>query len=466
MSGKLQKSVKQLDVLFLAVGALIGFAVFVLPGDAFLIKSGPWGAWIGVGVGAILTIIVAYSYGYLIKKYPLCGGSFTFTILAFKGESRKKHAFISAWFLLIAYVALLCINGAGCGLVVRYIFPGVFSQTLLYQVAGWDVYLGEILVSVITIAFFGIVNMKGMKTSTLVQNAVVCILLGSFLIVLSITLLGGVDLANFSPAYPSGKTSLSSILSIVCLSPFLFMGYDVIPQAAEEYRFSPKQAMALMVISILIAAFVLSGLTFISASVIPWTEMISAKHFWGVGWAVETIAGRAGLLILGAGMICGIFSGINAFYTTASRVLLAMARADAMPAVFGDIDPKHGTPKKAILAIMLVSLISPFFGRQIIIWIVDMVAAGMAITYAYSTISAALIAKEEDDKFAYGMSIAGFIISLFFLGLQIIPGAPGFLPTPSLIILVVWCVLGIILYLYKRKEYNSSDKIDTLLNAI
>lgn len=463
MAGKLKKTIFPVDALFMAVGAIIGFAVFMLPGESFLIKGGPLGTWIGLAIGAVATMIVAYSYGYLIKRYPICGGSFTFTLIAFPDKYKKPHAFVSAWFLAIAYISLLCVNAVGAGLVMRYIFPGVFSGPMIYQIAGWNVYLGELIIAIIVAVIFAVVNLRGMNTTKWAQNAIVLVLLGSFLIVLSMTLIKGVDYSNFAPAFPDGVPPISAILAIACMCPFLFMGYDVIPQAAEEYKFSSKQAYMLMCGSIIISAFVYGGNTFISASFMPWQEMILHQNSWNVGWAVEEITGRLGLYILGTGMMCGIFSGINSFYTTASRVFLAMARADALPEWFGKIDDKSSIPGNAVKFILVIALFSPFLGRSVILWIVDMLSVGMAITYGYSALSAAIIAKKHNDTIPMVVAIAGFVISVFFIVMQLIPGSPAFLPVPSLIILGLWSFIGIGFYIYQRKKYLASEAIYDIL---
>ena len=49
---------------------------FVLPGTAFLPKAGPLGTTVGMLIGALLIIVIAVSYGYLINKFPISGGEF------------------------------------------------------------------------------------------------------------------------------------------------------------------------------------------------------------------------------------------------------------------------------------------------------------------------------------------------------------------------------------------------------
>ena len=66
---KLKKVMRPIDVWGLALGAIIGWGCFVLPGTAFLPKAGPAGTAAGMLIGALLIIVIAVSYGYLIRKW-------------------------------------------------------------------------------------------------------------------------------------------------------------------------------------------------------------------------------------------------------------------------------------------------------------------------------------------------------------------------------------------------------------
>lgn len=63
-----------LGVWALALGAMIGWGCFVMPGDTLLPDAGPIGASIGLALGAAMIILISFSYSYLISKYPVAGG--------------------------------------------------------------------------------------------------------------------------------------------------------------------------------------------------------------------------------------------------------------------------------------------------------------------------------------------------------------------------------------------------------
>ena len=144
---------------------------------------------------------------------------------------------------------------------------------------------------------------------------------------------------------------------------------------------------------------------------------------------------------------------MNAFYISPSRLMYAMAKEGSLPAWFGHLSPKYGTPKKAILFTMCASLFAPWFGREILLWIVDMTSVGAAIVFAYTTASAAILAKRNNDMKQMLTGITVCIFSLFFLSLLIIPGMPGYLSFQSRVVLLVWILIGVLFYLKIRKTY-------------
>ena len=76
---KLEKKLSPLNVWSLALGCIIGWGAFVMPGNTFLGKAGPLGTAIAMGIAALIMIIIAFNYNFMISKYPVAGGEFTYT---------------------------------------------------------------------------------------------------------------------------------------------------------------------------------------------------------------------------------------------------------------------------------------------------------------------------------------------------------------------------------------------------
>ena len=448
-NGHFKKAMRPIDVWGLALGAIIGWGCFVLPGNAFLPKAGPLGAAAGMLIGALLIVVISLSYGYLIRKFPVSGGEFIYT----KEAIGKRNAFVCGWGMILAYWSLIPLNATALALISRYLFPGVIQWGLLYQVAGWDVYAGEVILASAFIIIMAIINIRGIKQAAWLQTAIALTLVGCICL-LTFYIMGTCDWSNLAPGFPDGRRWWTGVFSIVAMAPWAFIGFDCIPQSAEEYNFSHKKSTGIMVSAILVAAILYIAVCSLTAAGLePWQELLAQRNNWPTGYVVRNTVGLVGLVILGIAMFCAVVSGMNAFYISTSRLMYAMAVEGSLPKWFGRISPKFGTPANAIIFTMFASLFAPWFGREILLWIVDMTSVGAAIVFAYTTASAAIIAKRQGHRGQVWLGVLGCLISIFFLALLLVPGMPGYLSFQSRVVLVAWIIIGLLFYLNIRKTY-------------
>ena len=126
---QLEKKLSPVNVWSLALGCIIGWGAFVMPGNTFLGKAGPLGTAIAMAIAAVIMCIIANNYHFMINKYPVAGGEFTYTNMAF-GE---RHAFICSWFLGLSYLAIVPLNATALALIGRNLMKNVFSGGLPLQ---------------------------------------------------------------------------------------------------------------------------------------------------------------------------------------------------------------------------------------------------------------------------------------------------------------------------------------------
>lgn len=219
-----------------------------MPGNTFLGKAGPLGTAIAMGIAALIMIIIAFNYNFMINKYPVAGGEFTYTQQAF-GE---KHAFVCSWFLGLSYLAIVPLNATALALIGRNLMNNVFQIGFHYTVAGYDIYFGEILLAVVALLLFAFLSIRGVKFTGVFQTGLVFALVGGVLIITVAALVNpNVSFSNLSPGFYPGNVSIAGILAVVAVAPWAFVGFDTIPQAAEEFKFSTKKTKTLMILSIL-----------------------------------------------------------------------------------------------------------------------------------------------------------------------------------------------------------------------
>ncbi len=173
-----------------------------------------------------------------------------------------------------------------------------------------------------------------------------------------------------------------------------------------------------------------------------------------VFYAANQLLGSFGVLVLGLSVTGAILSGIVDFYMASTRLLFSMANHKVIPNWFGKLHPEYKTPANAILFVLAISCIAPFFGRKALGWLVDMSSVGAAIGYGYTCV-ASLYYQRQEKRLSPGLrgaSVIGIACSCIFVVLLLVPirmfgCSPG---TESWVCLIVWTLMGIVFYAKKK----------------
>lgn len=459
---ELNKTLKPHWVWAIALGSAIGWGAFIQPVD-WMASAGPLGVIIGFVIGAMLMMLIAVSYGFLIRSFPVSGGEFAYAFISLG----RTHAFISGWFLTLGYICIVALNASAFALMFKYVFPSIIEHFHLYSIAGWEVFGMEIIIASLGLIVFGYLNVKGTGISGGTQFIFALVMVVS---VILLTLFVGIQptagLSNIQPYFPSNTTAFAAIISIVAIAPWAYVGFDAVPQAAEEFDFPARKAFGLIIFALLAAAVIYSLMIIATSMAGPWEEAVAENHIWGTGVIVESLLGNLGLAILVIALTMGIFTGLNGFILASSRLLFAMARAKILPESFGRLHSKHNTPHIAIIFTVAVSAVAPWFGREALVWVVDMSSIGVSIAYFYTCYTSFYLFRWSNTDITNAsiqmvsplkklISLIGIIASVTFIFLLLIPASPAFMGRESIIALIVWIVLGFVFYLFKRKEYQA-----------
>jgi|SRR5690625_86024 len=236
---KLNKTMKPHWIWAIALGSAIGWGAFVQP-FSWMKTAGPIGVIIGFSIGALLMMLIAVSYGFLIKSFPVSGGEFAYAYISLG----RTHAFISGWFLTLGYICIVALNASAVSLMFKYIFPTLIENFSLYTIAGWEVYAMEIIIATLILIVFGYLNLKGTSISGRVQFIFALIMVvGVVLLTVLIGILPSAGLENIKSYFPTNTTALAAIISIVAIAPWAFVGFDVVTQAAEKFDFPAKKGI-------------------------------------------------------------------------------------------------------------------------------------------------------------------------------------------------------------------------------
>ncbi len=433
----MQKKLGGSEVFAILLGAIIGWGSFMLPGTKFLFNSGVINTSIGLFCGTMAIIVIERSYFHMLRQDIDEGGEFSYVFI-FMG---KKHSFIVGWFLFLAYLSLVPLNATAFPLVIDKLFPNALNFGYLYTVAGDPIYIGEVLVSTLIVLFFTILNLRGIKQSGNVQVVIVAaLIIGVFAV--AIGMLFNSDLNAFHDNYVANyRFDIAQVLEVVAITPFLFIGFDAVPQLVKDMSIDRKKASRMAVASLLfgMSCYILLNLS--TGLAYGPEEAISLD--WALGSGVLINLGLIGFLLLVIALGSAVSGGINGFMICSVKLISSMGRQNILPKVVSKTNERE-IPKNAILAVTAISIFACFFGREVVTWIVDMCSFGAAVTYFYVCFNTFRIADTKTGKIS---GAVGSCLSALFMLLLLIPSSPAALSTPALIFLCVWVAVGILFFI-------------------
>lgn len=441
--GQFLRVVGRRQVLALAFGAMIGWSWVAVSG-VWIEKAGSVGAMLAFLIGGIVLIFVGLTYAELASAMPKAGGEHVYSQRALG----RLASFVCTWAIVLGYVSVVAFEAVALPTVVEYLVPG-FSRGYLWTIAGWDVTASWVLVGAGAAVIMTLINVIGIKSAVRLQSIAVLIVLLSGL---SLTLGAAVEghASNLPPLFENGYTGLLGVLIMV---PFMMVGFDVIPQSAEEVNIPFADIGRVLMLSVVMATLwyvvviwaVSSGLTndARAQSTLPTAD--AAVALFGAAWAGK-------LIVIGG--VAGILTSWNAFLIGGSRALYALAEAGQLPSVFARLHPRFNTPHNAILLIGAISVGAPLFGRPVLVWLVDAGGLGIVIAYAMVAWSFLVLRNKEPDmerpfRVRHGQ-IVGYValISSLAIATLYLPWSPAALVWPAeWAIIIAWTGLGALLYL-------------------
>ncbi|WP_027701229.1 APC family permease [Metaclostridioides mangenotii] len=437
----MDKKLSIIEVFAIILGAIIGWGSFMLPGSKFLKSAGVINTFLGLLLGTMCIIIIERSYHMMIQENREEGGEFSYIY----NKLGKNHGFVVGWFLSLAYLTMIPLNANAFPLVINKLSDGALEFGYLYTIAGDSVYIGEVLVSCIAIFLFMVINLKGIKETGKVQTYIIFLLILCVVIVfLSMTIKAGT--ANLSTNYIYNyEFSIKQILQVFSITPFLFVGFDAIPQLSTNFGFSTKKASMLAIIALFVGAAIYNLLNITTA--MAYNPDTAYSLDWALGSAVMSYVGKGGFFLLVIALGAAVSSGINGFMICSTKLIGAIGKQKIIPYKFSERN-KNGELGNSIIFVSIISFIAVMFGREVITWIVDMSSLGAAIAYFYVCLVTFMRKRAFRNKV---IAFLGVCISVIFILLLLLPFSPAKLSVQSLIALIIWSILGFILW-YSNRE--------------
>ena len=266
------------DILVIAFGAMIGWGWVVSTGT-WIQDGGVLGAAIGFLIGGVMIFFVGLTYAELTSAMPQCGGEHVFSHRAMG----PIGSFICTWAIVLGYASVVCFEACALPTIVTYIFPD-FLQGYLYTVAGFKVYASWLAVAIGMSILMTYINIRGVKAAAKLQTALTLIIgaAGILLVVVS-ALTGSVSTLEPQAFLPGDSTTtLKAVLAVAVTTPFYFIGFDVIPQAAEEINVPLKKIGKILILSVVCAVLFYALVIIAVGLVLTGSEILAAESGTGL----------------------------------------------------------------------------------------------------------------------------------------------------------------------------------------
>jgi len=453
--GALQSYLSPMAAWAFSIGTSIGWGSLVITGSTYLAEAGPMGSVLGMLVGLAIMLVIAHNYHYLMSLHAGPGGVYAYARDVFGFD----HGVLVAWFLCLTYAAILWANATSLPLFARFFVGDLFRVGKLYQLFGYDVYLGEVLLSVgalLLAGYFCQSRKRGLSFAMVVMALI-------FSVGITICFAGslfGRDAAQFSfePGFVPGSDAISQVMHVACMSSWAFIGFESISHLSGEFSFSADRSFRVLVVALVSTTALYVFVTLLSVTAYPtqygsWYEYIqahgSAQGIEGIPafFAARYYLGGVGVGILMFALLALILSSLVGNMVALSRLLYALAKDHVVSLGLDELNGR-AIPARAIQLIVAVSVFVPLLGRTAIGWIVDVTTLGATFVYGFVSVCALREGRLRRDPRESISGAVGTALMALIGAYLMLPSllSEGSMATESYFLFTVWAILGFLFF--------------------
>ena len=383
------------------VSSVLGSGILVIPGLAA--RTAGAGSLLAWALISLASYPFAFTFSRLSARNPTSGGIYAFASEAF-GHGVSS---MTAW-LFVAWVGL----GApaitlAAGTYLAYAFP--ISGPEVYVVAAGIVFLA-----------YGI-NLRGIRLSGRVQIAVVTLMVA----IMALGVVASspeIRSSNFVPIFPDGLLSVGVASALIVWS---YLGYENVSNIAEEFKDPKRDFGRSVTVSVLLISALYMAVAF---TVVGTGAYRSGGGVTPFAVMMSSVFGSYGGVVVSLLAVMIIFSAVNAYTAGMGRVVYAAASEGNLPRFLARIDPKTGVPRRALVALLAIILVSLtiYYLAGIDIQSAFLATSGVAVlTYVVGSASGVKLLKGTGrEKFLPILSLCTSLVLLPFIGPLLVASVP------------------------------------------
>lgn len=419
----------------LGFGTMIGTGWVVLMDD-WLSRGGPLGVMLGFALGGFLLLPVGYVYGQWVRRLPDAAGEAAYTAQVFP----QVVSNVTGWIMFLAYFIVCPWEAVAVGKIAAYLFPRLDTWAL-YRVAGEPVFLPRLLVGLGVTGFLCWLNYRGVRASATFQNWATSAVIGVFLVLVAISASSGSPV-NLRPHFSHGP--FVSILLTLQIVPYYVTGFESIPKVAEESHpgFPPEKFFTAITLALLVGAGFLALAVGAASYVAPWQSLLGKRFATAIAFEQGTHTVWVPRLILAIALVA-LLQVFNGNFVASTRLLYAFGRRRTIPSVFGAVHERFQTPKVAIAAVAVATLVGLLLGDVLLVPVSEV--GSMASAFGWLAACASFFFVERNVRLRI-VAAVGSCVALLLVLMKLLPGVPGHFSRAEWIALGIWLALGFLLH--------------------
>jgi APA family basic amino acid/polyamine antiporter len=435
------------------IGGIIGTGIFVLTGLAAAEHAGPAivFSFIIAGIGCMFA---GLCYSEFAAMVPVAGSAYAYSY-ATLGEF---VAWFVGWNLILEYMVTCSTVAVGWSRYfiklldhfgINFIPASLSSAPFEAADVGYEVHMTGAIANLPAIVIIGAATAlcyRGIKKSATVNTIIVAIKVS---IVMAVIAFGAkfVDTHNWVPYIPKntgtfGQFGLSGILQASAIIFFAYIGFDGVSTVAQEAKY-PQRGMP---IGILGSLAICTVLYILMSSVM--TGLVPFKQLDDAAPVVVALEAHPQLTWLTSWVIWGALFGLTSVIITMiipqARIWLTMSHDGLLPKVFGAIHPKFRTPH---ISTLITGVSAAVLGGCLPIGILgELVSIGTLIAFIVVCAGVLVLRYTRPDlKRPFRVRWIWFVSAM---GVLFCAAMAASLPSGTWLRLVLWSVLGILIYLF------------------
>jgi APA family basic amino acid/polyamine antiporter len=458
---RLKRVLGPVNLTALGIGAVIGAGIFVLTGQAAAKYAGP-AIVLSFILAGTACALAGLCYAEFAAMIPASGSAYTYGY-ATLGE---LIAWIIGWDLILEYLFAGATVAVGwSGYVVSFlkefgvVIPSAFTSAPFDHHAppdaGWNMWrlftegwvsTGSTLnvPAMVVVGCVTILLVIGIKESATFNNVIVALKLGVILTFIAVGV-AFVNRANWHPFIPPalgpGEFGWSGVVRGAGVIFFAYIGFDAVSTAAQEAR-NPQRDMPIgMLASLGICTILYIVVALVLTGVVSYHSLnVSAPIAVAVDAFGPSLAWLRTAVKIGA--IAGLSSVILVLLLGQPRIFYSMSKDGLLPAVFSAVHPKFQTPWVAqILTGGVAMLVAGLFPIGLL---GELVSIGTLLAFLIVCAGVLVLRTIHPEMARPFRTPAVWVVAP--LGIFSCGYLMYFLPRDTWARLIVWMVLGLVIY--------------------